>query len=291
MLVEKIFRTKASRLFIFTLLVTANPIFATDISLFKISRDQSGLSIVFEKHLVARKGYDNQPQFNLQSNAVLYTRMADDQTTDIWSVSLTGEAKPLTNSKISEFSPTPINQSRFSAISAINGVQTLVEIEAGKVAAEYKGPIEPVGYHTWVSERLLAMFRLGEPNNLVLLDTHSNELKVLDQDIGRSLINLADGRSLLYSKNDGKGRKVLTLADTKADTKQEINQLSAKVEDFTWHKDFGIVHSDGSKFMQLNLNNKQWNKVNVDKPATINNISRMAISPDGQWLVAVHDDI
>ena len=259
----------------------------TDISLFRILNDGATLSLVFEKTLVQRKGYDNQPAFTEDSSAMVYTRM-EQNATDIWLVPLPGndvlgsednntepevkehktqeleqkeldkatrkevflQPRAITQTPESEYSATPglyraytdasktntpdTNESNreimFSAVVANDKQQTLWRYNHDKPAEKLSGPITPVGYHAWINQQQLAMFRLSNPHELVLYTLGNDDYDVVAKDIGRCLVSQNNGDEFFfvqnqqrskaiysYSLKQGKANKVITLFDDNED--------------------------------------------------------------------------
>ncbi|MCO7222891.1 hypothetical protein [Pleionea sp. CnH1-48] len=276
-------------------LLSVNGAFAipgTDISLFKILTTQKGIELVFSKHLVKRKGYDNQPAFTADSNHIYFTRMNDaGSNTDSWRVNvLSSQMTPLTRTTASEYSPTPRgNDGEFSAVIAEGEKQSLWLIKDGKHHKRLNAEVEPVGYHAWINADAIAMFRLAEPHELVLLD-QSNKHRVVAKDIGRSMLPKQDQKTLFFVQNDTDS-KVITEYSTESDKMRKILALKSGSEDFTWHKKLGFFQGVGSELFVASNKQPQWISLGQWKQQGIVNISRLAVSPDGQWLAVVHQDL
>ncbi len=262
----------------------------TDISLFRIHKVNGSMAIEFARHLVVRDGYDNQPAFTADSQNVLFTRMDKKGKTDIWQVSVkSDELTRLTKSEQNEYSPTPIfEDNSYSTVIAYQGKQTLWQQASGKFVEQLNADVEPVGYHTWISADRLAIFRLAEPHELVILDRTSGKHQVVSKDIGRCLVTLGNNDEFFFVQNDAK-RQMLKRYSLQNKTSESVIPLLQGSEDFTWHKDWGLVHSNGSQLFYAPRPYHQWISLASDK--ALNNISRLAISPNGQWLVVVHDDV
>ncbi len=262
----------------------------TDISLFRIFKANGSMAIEFERQLVVRDGYDNQPAFAPDSKSVLFTRMDEKGKSDIWRVSVeSGELTRLTATEQNEYSPTPLLiDNSYSTVIAHEGKQTLWQQSSGKFVEQLNAGVEPVGYHTWISAEHLAIFRLAEPHELVILDRSSGKHKVISKDIGRCLVTLGNNDEFFYVQNDASRRMIKRHSLLNKSSKPVIPLLQGS-EDFTWHKNWGLVHSNGNQLFYAPKPYRQWISLASDKALT--NISRLAISPDGQWLAVVHDDV
>jgi hypothetical protein len=264
----------------------------TDISLFRILNNDSGIQLQFETNLIKHPGYDNQPAFNQTSELLLFTRMQGSQT-DIWQVNLSdGKLSQVTDTQESEYSPTPLAPSVFSSVIAFNGRQTLWRIEHGKHQQKLSGSVEPVGYHTWISDHGLALFRLGEPNELVLLrkGAHGQQAQVIARDIGRSLAADPKHNRLFYVQNIPEG-SWLTEYPLSTGKAKPLIRLFAGQQDFAFHPELGFFHSDGRSIYLADFSSLSWQRLKIRNQAVIHSITRLAVSPNHQWLAVVHADL
>lgn len=281
-------------LVVFTALgcISAQAVPGTDISLFKILTSKQGISLEFEKTLVKRPGYDNQPAFTLESKSILYTKMIGEQT-DIWEAQLSdGTLKAITKTLESEYSPTPLGANTFSSVIAHEGKQTLWKIVDGKHHSLLSGEIEPVGYHTWTAEHYVAMFRLAEPHELVLYSViaRGGPGTLIAKDIGRSLAAEPVDGLLFYIQNSGEDAW-LTEYNLEQGSARELLRLFPGQQDFAWHRDIGFIHSDGQSLYLSSREAPNWVKLEVTDNPKFKDISRLAISPSGEWLAVVHADL
>lgn len=264
----------------------------TDISLFKILNSKEGISLTFKKTLVQRPGYDNQPAFTLDSKRILYTKMLGEQT-DIWQVQLDdASSRAITKTVESEYSPTPLGSNTFSSVIAHEGKQTLGKYKDGVFHQLLSREVEPVGYHVWTSSNQLAMFRLAEPHELVLLDHDGDNAKgvVIAKNIGRSLAAQPSQSHLFYTQILEEGAW-LTQYDLSKGVAAQLLALFPGQQDFAWHRDIGFIHSDGQSLYRSLRQAPNWVKLEVIGAPKLKQISRLAISPDGQWLAVVHADL
>ncbi len=270
----------------------AHAVPGTDISLFKILTSEKGIALKFEKTLVKRSGYDNQPAFSADSQSILYTKMVGEQT-DIWQVQIKdGGTKAITQTKESEYSPTPLADKIFSSVIAYEGKQTLWELVGGKHHQLLSRAVEPVGYHVWTAPNQLAMFRLAEPHELVLLELDQGSAKgtVLAKDIGRGLAAQPSENLLFYTQVVGEALW-LSQYDLEKRVAQDLLALFPNQQDFAWHSAIGFIHSDGESLYQSTREASKWIKLEVKGGHNLTQISRLAISPNGQWLAVVHADL
>lgn len=311
----------------------------TDISLFRILNDGTTLSLVFEKTLVQRKGYDNQPAFTDDSSAVVYTRM-DQGTTDIWwaplpikdalnnepnhndingdeLVNTDWSPRAITQTAASEYSATPgffrayahaksddeqastkrINGANdsskaisFSAVVASDEQQTLWRYHHDKPVEQLSGPVEPVGYHAWVNKDQLAMFRLANPHELVLYKLGNDKHELLAKDIGRCLVSKNNGDEFFFVQNQERSKAIYTYSLQQRKASKVITLLEGS-EDFAYHPEIGLIHSNGARLFFSLAPFEQWSSLPTNSDIKLFNISRLAISPNAKWLAVVHQDL
>jgi len=138
-----------------------------------------------------RAGYDNQPAFTPDDEALLWTSIRGGQS-DVYRRSIgTGDTSTtrLTETSVSEYSPTPRPGGGLSIVRVEeDGRQRLWHYSAQGDPVE---PILPdadsVGYHAWLDRDRVALFVLGSPPTLHLANTETGRDTVIASRIGRSL--------------------------------------------------------------------------------------------------------
>ncbi len=269
---------------------TAPP--GTDI--FVVSRD----SVDSPRNITGRPGYDNQPAFSADGKTLYYTRYesaADGAgQTDIYAITLETQAphRAITQTVESEYSPTPMpNGNALSVVRVeIDGRQLLrsIPLDNGSVGLLLPD-IEPVGYHVWLSDDQLGLFVLGEPMMLQLATVGPGPGKLLSENIGRGLQKLGDGRLGFIQHHDGMA-SVIATADVDSGALGERISALPDSEDFAVDPEGMIWMAQGNALYQLPPTATQWQLVvRYDAPG-LQNITRIAISPDGQTLALVGDE-
>jgi Tol biopolymer transport system component len=136
------------------------------------------------------QGYNNQPFFLPDGQSLLYTSIRADKQADIYKYDLNSRTTTrVTTTAESEFSPTLTLDGRFISV---------VRVEADSTQRLWKFPlgggnpilvlekIQPVGYHTWIDQSSLALFVLGNPNTLQIVDVSTGKAEVIAENIGRA---------------------------------------------------------------------------------------------------------
>ncbi|MBQ4833865.1 hypothetical protein J8L70_11490 [Pseudoalteromonas sp. MMG010] len=212
--------------------------------------------------------YNNQP--HLMGNDLYFTHEvinAEQSQTDIMHFDLlTKQLKNITNTEVSEYSPTLMPEK--NALSAIvvekEGKQKLWQYP---LASESVQPsrifqwIEPVGYHAWGINNDLVMFILGQPHTLQYTSVDAAKGQVIAQNIGRTLIYNATMAQFLfsYSKND---QQYVARFNPKNKKVDDLFRLPNEVQDFILKDDNTIAYAIDNRVYQRQLTSlthvSQW---------------------------------
>ena len=227
---------------------------ASDIFIADLHPSNHGLTASVAKNITQRKGYDNQPSFDITSTGLYYTAMfgeGDNAQTDSMYYSFTdNRTRNITNTaKSSEYSPTPIDNGR--ALSMIyvdeSGSQKLwkTQVKTGK-QTPINTSIEPVGYHAWGKEQDVLLFVLGDEMMLQYAQSAGQARgELITKNIGRSLRYNASKDLFSFSK--GKKQQVLHTFDANTQKIQSLLPLPKGSEYYTWLNDDTVLSASGSK--------------------------------------------
>ncbi len=266
----------------------------TDIYLARLTRT----GIEQPVNITNRQGYDNQPSFTPDGKGILFTR-SDGKQTDIYLYDLTSrssEATRITNTPESEYSPTVTPDGlAISVIRVEAGAPASLEPDARqrlwRFSRDGQNPtlvienVKPVGYHAWGSDGLLALFVLGTPNTLQVADSRTGEVRIVTQNIGRSLHRIPgrDTVSVLHIEGDVRTIKEL---DLKTRTlKPIVRAIDSPDRDYAWTPDGAILMSSGKELMRWS--GGEWTRIADLAALGVAGASRLAISPDAKWLALV----
>ena len=272
-----------------------------------------GWSVGAPVNLTDRPGYDNQPSFLPDGSSLLYTSMRDGQT-DIYRYDLaSGAIRGLTATPESEYSPTPLpDGGGFSVVRVeSDGTQRLWAFDSDGSNPRLLLPdVEPVGYHAWLDEAAVALFVLGEPPTLEIADLSSGETKTVARNIGRGLAPSSDDRSVLYvakSSTEGGSWEFGVAGLEDEPDRPVVWSLRPRPgrEDFLLLQDRAlpgaadVLQADGSRlFVGVETGDgigtspaghpgSGWREVADLSAHGIDDITRLALSPDGSTLVFV----
>lgn len=262
----------------------------TDIFLFDFN-PSSKEDLLNGKNITQREGYDNQPSFTPDSKSVLYTSMLDKQA-DIYRYDIENEKiSQVTNTpETSEYSPYVMPNSKDISVVMVekDGVQRLWKYSEDGRSEPVIQDILPVGYYTWADKNTTAMFVLGQHNTLHVFNKEISKHNIVQEDIGRSIHKIPNKNSIsfVHKLNDKKFViKSLTLDDLK---EEKITDTLSGSEDYVWTSDGKIIMGNKSDLFIYNPNTKgSWQKIANLKNYGIQEILRLAISPDGKKLALV----
>lgn len=235
--------------------------------------------------------YHNQPHFSPGSDAIYFTAEQGDNQTDIARYHISDRVTKLVlSSPESEYSPTPIpGQEAISVIRVEfpDNRQHLWRIPLGQGSpALLMSAAEPVGYHCWVDSDTAAMFILGERFSLQIADIGDEPPKFLYDNIGRTLRRHPLSGVILFTD---KNQVPWTIASIHPDgsNRVSVQALFPGGEDFEVDREGRFWTGLGSKLYRSARDNQGWQLVADLAAHGIDQISRLASSPDGQYLAIV----
>jgi WD40 repeat protein len=277
-------------------LAGATPAFAqggTDIYLASLKPKDETVKIGKPENITNRPGYDNQPFFTADGAGILFTSIRDDQA-DIYQYDLESkEILQVTRTAESEYSPTPIPGSTdFSVIQVeADSTQRLWAFTRdGKEARLLLSNSGPVGYHAWGDDAdQVAIFVLGEPHFLQLVDLRRGRATTVVKDIGRSLQKIP-GRpaiSTVHRRGDMWWVEELRLDSKKT---RPLIQAVPESQDCAWTPDGVLLMARGTTVFACRPDSTEWSEAARFDEAGIGAITRMAVSPNGDRIALVADE-
>jgi uncharacterized membrane protein YcaP (DUF421 family) len=260
-----------------------------------VSMKQSGSTLTFGTPVNAthRAGYDNQPSFTPRGDAVLYTVVGNDGQADIWQFTLpAGNPKRLTETRESEYSATVTPDGRWFSV---------IRVEADSTQRLWKFPldrrgdpvlvlekIKPVGYHVWAGDHVLVLFVLGNPATLQIADDRTGSAEVASRNIGRALARTPGRDAVTFLQLVKDSASWISELDVHTGQVRRLAQPPAGAEFHTWTPGGTLLAATGS--IVYAWIDGRWGAVADFSSAGARGITRLAVSPRGDWLAFVAED-
>lgn len=267
---------------------------ATDIYLADLRVKQSLVTVGAPVNVTARAGYDNQPFFLPDGDALLYTSVREDSQADIYRYDIERRVSiRLTATRESEYSPTPLPEAKgFSVIRVeADSTQRLWAFDIdGSRPRLVLDSIKPVGYHAWADNHTLVLFVLGSPPTLQVADARASSARgeVITKDIGRSLQRIPGRASVSFLQHDSVGGPWLESLDAGTRRVTRLVQPPPGAEFFAWTPGGVALTASGTKLYQWDPRGAAaWQEVADLAAGGLTSITRLAVSPKGDRLAIV----
>jgi hypothetical protein len=242
-------------------------------------------------NLTRRAGYDNQPAFARDGRSLFYTSNRGDGHTDIYRYDLsTGLSLPVRRTAPeSEYSAFPTTDGRAITVIRVeaDSTQRLWQFPLDSAAPRLLFPdIKPVGYFAQPNDSTWALFVLGTPATLQLAYHGRGTGAVIARDIGRSLHRIPGTNRVSFVQKGAQPWRVMQLdPDTRrVDT---LVALPGRSEDVVWMDSTTLLVGSGSTLHMWKRGTTAWQRVADFGFAYLANITRLAVSPNRQWLAMV----
>jgi len=264
-----------------------------DIFLGSLAFDGSTIVMDGLHNVTDRDGYDNQPHFTSDGSGFYYTVVDTAGRADIYRYDVAREeSSQVTVTIESEYSATPMPDGAHISLIRVerDSTQRLWRFTRdGEDPAVLLDSIFPVGYHAWGDSTTIALFVLGTPPTLQLADTRNGTAEIIESNIGRSLHRIP-------------GRHAISFVHKQSDTEWWIKELDLDTreisplvktlsgsEDYAWHPGGGVLMGSGTVMYWWEPGATGWVKVADLAPQGLGNITRIAVSPDGERIAIVAD--
>lgn len=266
----------------------------TEIYLVKAIFSEASPQLGAPLNITMRRGYDNQPAFLPDGSGLLYTSFRDDGQSDIYRYQIVDRATfQITKTRESEYSPTIMPDGRHVSVVRVDldSKQRLwkfplddnAQAEPRIIIAE-----DSIGYHAWINDDTLALFILGNPPALQLVDTQNEKAQIIGTDIGRCLQKIPGRAAISFVHKISGHEWLIKQFDIKTRQAAPLLQTLAGSEDYAWTPVASLLMAQGTKLYQWHPSrDKDWQEVADFAEAGLSNITRLAVSPKGDWLALV----
>ncbi len=245
-------------------------------------------------------GYDNQPSFTPDGQGLLFTSARGGAQTDIYRYDLASkQVTQVTNTPESEYSPTVTPDHGLSVVRVeADGTQRLWRFTSdGRDPRVLLENVKPVGYHAWSDDHTLALYVLGQPgtnqtSTLQVADLRTNSVRSIAADIGRSLLPIPGGHTISFVQRSVHGEKT-TLSIKELDPATgAIRPLTPAVEGTTevnaaWTADATLLTIQTDHLFAWRRGGNGWIDVAALDRLGLRGATRLAVSPDSQWIAIV----
>ena len=275
------------QIFLLILYINASAQLAMEVYVFDIDI-KDGIQISNPVNISLNTGkYDNQPSFR-DKNELYFVSSRNNQTDVILYNTKKNEPQWLTETRGSEYSPTPIpGENAFSYILLkTDGEQLLWKYPLKGGEPEILIPDLKVGYHTWLDEEQLVVFVLeGEGNNLYLHNTLTRSLIPIAKNIGRSLKIIPETNNLAFV-DKSEDQWLIKIYDPLSEEITELTETPDGSEDMLWIGN-QLVMGKGSKLLKWSKENDKWELIADLKDHNLGGVTRMSINNSQNKLAIV----
>jgi hypothetical protein len=260
----------------------------------------SGIAVSFgdPRNVTDRKGYDNQPSFTLKGDAVLYTATDDQGKTDTWKFTLPdGKPVRVTTLPMSVYSPTQTPDGKTFSVIRVepDSTQRLWRVPMDGQGAPTKVNNDlKIGYHVWTGDHSLVVYVLGSggrggtPSTLQIIDDHNGKAEVVATNVGRALAKIPGRDAVTFQQLGKEGLPWITDLDLKTKATRELVQAPKGADYHVWAPNGALLTAVGSGLYRYT--DDGWAPIANFEKFGVKNISRIAVSPKGNWLAFVAED-
>jgi len=232
------------------------------------------------------EGYNNQPHFIDDDNLLISSNWKQEDQTDIWLLDLSKQnINRITATASGEYSPTVTSDGmNFSVIRQTqteddNPKQVLWSYPLDRSNGGKPIILEPstIGYHSWLSPELVALFLVGEPHELVIYNIKMQTTEHIAYNIGRALKTSRKG-DLYFIQKTGSTNHIRKY-DPSTRRSSLVTTSIAGQEDFDVLSNGFLIAGDGSKLMiHRPMLDHGWKEMKDLSSTGIKSIARIASS-------------
>jgi hypothetical protein len=266
----------------------------TDVWVVPLGVRSGALTLAAPRNVTARAGYDNQPSWTRAGDAIFYTSNRDGAQTDIFRYELaTGRTTAVTTTPESEYSATlmPTGQAVSVIRVELDSAQRLWSIPLGAGAPSVILPaLRPVGYHAWADDYTLGLFVLGSPATFQVADIRTQQVRIVGRGIGRGIAKAPGERRISFIEKWSADAWWILSYDVTAQELHRVAPTLPGIEDFAWTPSGVLLMARESGIHAWNPDRRTWELVGDLAAAGVQGITRLAVSPRGDYLAFVARD-
>jgi tricorn protease-like protein len=263
---------------------------ASDIFIVELASHNGKMKLGLPVKITSWVGYNNQPSFASDGASILYTSIRDKQA-DIYRYDLHGGVTTqITKTAESEYSPTLMPDGKSISVVRVeaDNTQRLWRFPlAGGAPALILEKIKPVGYHWWLDDHTLALFILGKPNTLQLVDTRTEKAETIAENPGRILRRIPHENKLSFVHKVSDQEWIIKAYDLDSRKTTELIKTFSGVEDYAWTPAGDLLMAKDAKLFVRKKSDWAWQEVADFSQAGLKTITRIAVSPKGDRIAFV----
>ncbi|HEU4365326.1 MAG TPA: hypothetical protein VFT13_07655 [Candidatus Krumholzibacteria bacterium] len=254
----------------------------SDIWLAPLTVTPGGVEVGVGMNATNRPGYDNQPFF-LSGGAFLYSA-GDSAGTDVWRWDgAAGRAAPVTRTPESEYSPTPLpgGAPGFCAVRVeADSTQRLWRFDMdGGNARPLMTDVDSVGYFEWLDDTTLAIFVVGDPHTLRIVDVPSQRETVVARDIGRFIRCVPGTRDVAFTLRNPDDTHRFFVFSREAEAPAWLIDAPGSGQDAVWAGDVLLATNDTEILMARPATGGTWQRLADVRGWGPASATRLAVSP------------
>jgi hypothetical protein len=237
-------------------------------------------------NITSRPGYDHQPVFSGDGKQIYYTSVREDGQADIYVYEpATKKSRSLTNSRTSEYSPSPCGNGSLiaSVVVETDSAQRIHFINARSGLSERSAGFDSVGYFSLLNADTIIYYKLTQPHSLRYHVQSSGEDRWLADQPLRTF-KAINRHTLLFGIRDSSVIRFYTY-DFLLRRAYPYAEAPAGGEDFQWHEPFGLVRAEGKQLLRFEESTRQWQLLFDLSAFPIKKISRFGFDPKTRYLV------
>ncbi|GHC53061.1 hypothetical protein [Ulvibacter litoralis] len=263
-----------------------------EVYLGNVKSEYGGLAIYNFQNISNDAGYDNQPSF-VGNSEVLFAGNNTNQT-DITTYSIATKTKNnfYKSTPGGEYSPKMV-PNKTNVVSAVrldpDGLQRLYFYEKG-----FKNPSEAikglqVAYYDYYDDNTLVASVLRDDElDLVVSKLKSQKTDTLVTNVGRSISKVPNSNTISYTLANKDKNQELFLLNMETYESFFVCQLPVGIQDYAWLNDSQILIGSNSKiYLYDTFLNEEWSEVADLSEDNITNITRLAVSPNQNYIAIV----
>jgi hypothetical protein len=265
---------------------------ASDIYLVPLQTKDGVMKLGAPNKITGWNGYNNQPFFLPDNESLLYTSIRAEKQSEIYRYNLRQQAdERMTNDPESEYSPTLTPDGKFFSV---------IRVEADNTQRLWKFPldrvspvlvlksIKPVGYHCWIDQNTVALFILGQPNTLQIVDVPTEKAEVVAQNIGRTLRLIPKQDKLSFVHKVSNQEWIIKSIDLKTRQISTVIKTLPGSEDYAWTPAGILLATKDAKIYKWDpRKDSDWVQLTDFSAMGLKSLTRLAVSPKSDWLAVV----